>query len=88
MKLLSSLFLICFSLSIFAYSEEDLEKLKRGEDCKGCDLSGLDLSGANLSGANLSGANLYGLSGTKLFSCPESLPEDWQCNSEKYLLKL
>ena len=68
MKLLSSLFLIFFTLSVFAYSEEDLEKLKRGEDCKGCDLSGLDLSGANLSGANLSGANLSGadLSGANL----------------------
>ena len=49
-------------LSLFTYShdEKDLEKLKKGEDCKGCDLSGIDLSGANLSGANLSGANLSG----------------------------
>ena len=48
------------SLSVYSHDEKDLEKLKKGEDCKGCDLSGIDLSGANLSGANLSGANISG----------------------------
>ena len=56
------------SLSVYSHDEKDLEKLKKGEDCKGCDLSGIDLSGANLSGANLSGANLSGanISGSTL----------------------
>jgi uncharacterized protein YjbI with pentapeptide repeats len=56
------------SLSVYSHDEKDLEKLKKGEDCKGCDLSGIDLSGANLSGANLSGANLSGanLSGANI----------------------
>ena len=61
MKIYFLVLLIAFS-SLFTYShdEKDLEKLKKGEDCKGCDLSGIDLSGANLSGANLSGVNLSG----------------------------
>ncbi len=68
MKNLTTITLILFSLTVLSLNEEDLEKLKNGEDCKNCDLSGLDLSGANLSGANLSGANLSGanLSGANL----------------------
>ena len=61
MKIYFLTLLIAFlSLSAYSHDEKDLEKLKKGEDCKGCDLSGIDLSGANLSGANLSGANISG----------------------------
>jgi len=69
MKIYFLTLLIAFlSLSAYSHDEKDLEKLKKGEDCKGCDLSGIDLSGANLSGANLSGANLSGanISGSTL----------------------
>ena len=55
-----TLLIVFLSLSAYSHDEKDLEKLKKGEDCKGCDLSGIDLSGANLSGANLSGANISG----------------------------
>ena len=59
MKIYFLTLLIAFlSLSAYSHDEKDLEKLKKGEDCKGCDLSGIDLSGANLSGANISGSTL------------------------------
>ena len=39
---------------------EDLEKLKKTNECEKCDLRGANLEGADLRKANLEGANLEG----------------------------
>ena len=36
---------------------------------------------------NVGNTTINRLSGTKLAFCPKILPKEWQCNSEKYLLK-
>ena len=67
--------LFCFTISLFAYNREDLDKLLKTNICqfgslcnanlsavklKGADLRQADLSKANLSDANLMGADLSG----------------------------
>ena len=66
--------LLLFPSLSFGFDQEDLDRLKKTNECVGCDLSGADLSrtylgGANLTWANLSYANLEGanLPGVNLF---------------------
>lgn len=68
--LLVTVYCLTFATNAGAFSPEDLEKLKRDNNCSQCDLSranlkgqqlpDADLSGANLSYADLSGAHLMG----------------------------
>ena len=57
--------LCLLAMPVLGFKEEDLEKLRRTNECIRCDLSGADLrsaklSRANLRSSNLSGANLRG----------------------------
>ncbi len=65
-------------MSIADLTEADLNK---------ADLSYANLRNAKLKNANLSNSNLYGISRTKVASCPVLLPTGWVCNSENYLEK-
>ena len=60
-----------------------------GANLRNVDLSNLDFSGVNLTGAILGGANLSNslmananlteVLGSLILSCPQSLPDDWNC---------
>ena len=52
--------LVSLSWQAYAFSEDDLEKLKATKSCPGCDLTWANLAGADLSNADLNGANLSG----------------------------
>ena len=60
--------LASLSWHVFAFSEDDLAKLKATKNCLGCDLTQANLTGADLSNANLTGAKLHkaNLHGTNL----------------------
>ena len=45
--------LCLLAMPVLGFKEEDLEKLRRTNECIRCDLSGADLSYANLQGAVL-----------------------------------
>lgn len=56
----------------------------RNIDLSNLNFSGVNLTGATLGGVNLSnslmeGANLNGALGSLILSCPQSLPDDWNC---------
>ncbi|PKN70725.1 MAG: pentapeptide repeat-containing protein [Deltaproteobacteria bacterium HGW-Deltaproteobacteria-10] len=58
---------------VYAYSEADLQKLRKTNSCPKCNLDNANLSGVNLSNANLAGTRLFkanlnkaDLSGAKL----------------------
>ena len=54
-KLMTVLLVACVVCSVYAYKQEDLDKLLKTNCCQGG-----DLTCANRRGANLQGADLYG----------------------------
>lgn len=73
-----TVFTICITLlftvasPLFAFDEDDLQKLRKTNKCERCDLSDAHLPGANLRGANLEGANLSGATWTDGSKCREN----------------
>ncbi|HIA77843.1 MAG TPA: hypothetical protein EYO05_06640 [Gammaproteobacteria bacterium] len=55
---LSLLMLVGFSADAVAVNKDDLDKLRKTNECSKCDLTGADLRGANLSEANLKWAKM------------------------------
>ena len=58
MRFLMLALALILPLSVGAFKPEDVEKLKKTNECPKCDLKGASLGYANLAGANLRGANL------------------------------
>ena len=50
--------LLLFPSLSFGFDQENLDRLKKTNECAGCDLSGANLGNTDLFGANLEGANL------------------------------
>ena len=57
---LSLLMLARYSADAVAVNKDDLEKLRKTNECSKCDLTEADLRGANLSEANLKWAKMTG----------------------------
>ena len=62
---LSLLMLVGFSADAVAVNKDDLDKLRKTNECSKCDLTGADLRGANLSEANLNWAKMTAANLTK-----------------------
>ncbi len=61
---LNTVFLLLMSTNAFSTEsvivQENIQKLKKDNSCRGCDLSGVDLTRFELSGADMEGADLSG----------------------------
>ena len=68
-------------LSVGAFNPEDLEKLKKTNECLWCDLSGANLTDADLYEAKLRYANLKGAFLRSAILCKTIMPDGSVNNS-------
>ena len=62
-------------LSVGAFKPEDLEELKKTNECRECDLSGANLKGAYLMGTYLAGAKLWKANLVGAILCNTTMPD-------------